>query len=211
MATSSSVVGPSPDPDSKFHSVTISMDRPVMEPTTTTDIGTSSQPTAPIIVDSNTRQQSLFSTKGKILILIFLWQFSYLIANTVIMINANEDAKYECGPYIYYCILCGILIHTVHIGILFVGRCLSILGFEIASCTLNVSQVLILLSSVWPVICLYGTKLSCIRQFEEKHQSLWNMLSAEAHTYLAASTIIVCVNMYNISSRYDYTYNFNRT
>ncbi len=181
---SSSAVVPSPDPDSKFHSVTISMERPVMEPTT------SSQPTAPI------------STKGKILILIFMWQFSYLIANVVIIINANEDAKYECGPYIYYCILCGILIHTVHIGILFVGRCLSILG---------VSQVLILFSSVWPVVCLYGTKLSCIRQFEDKHQSLWNMLSAEAHTYLAASTIIVCVNMYNISSRYDYTYNFNRT
>ncbi len=157
-----------------------------------------------------TRPPPSVSKKAKILFLFFLWHFGYFIAAVKIYANVVNNAKNECGQLIYYCIMCCFIVHSIHIGITFASFSGYLYGGNITEWAFNTSQVLILLSSIWPITCLYGTKSDCVTKFEENYKFLWNMLQVEAYTYLVVSTLIVCFTMYNISSRYDYTYNFRR-
>jgi hypothetical protein len=99
----------------------------------------------------------------------------------IAILAGSTDAKYECGPAIWYCIMGCSIIH----GIMFVlVTCkLTHLGYLDAvnklNTLLNQCYLLLFVLGIWSCVCWYDTKLECVDLFKSDYNKLWIMINVE--------------------------------
>jgi hypothetical protein len=138
--------------------------------------------------------------------LLTLMNLSYGITNAVLLAN-NTDAKYECGPAIWYCILLLCISHFM----IFADKFTNTDKFDsngkrlITWDTINqitqsdnrrdIWKAFNIIGCVWACICLYDTRNSCIDVFESDYSNLWTMIKVEVYTFfglLAIAMLRIC-------------------
>ncbi len=145
---------------------------------------------------------------------LLIWlNLSYGITCAVLL-NNNTNAKYECGPAIWYCILLLCVTHFM----LFAQKFTNDDKFDergkrfITWDTINqvtqednqrdIWRAIHFIGCVWACICLYDTRNECIDVFEDKYSKLWTMIKVEVYTFfglLAIATLKICTITINKS------------
>jgi hypothetical protein len=105
------------------------------------------------------------------------------------------DAKYECGPGIWYCILIWCITHFASIPINFMAFAdfmepLTIKAearFMINSLQERINLVFVGLG-IWTCICLFTTKLECTDLFKNEYTKLWRLLILEVSMFFVVVT-----------------------
>lgn len=102
--------------------------------------------------------------------------FTFSLAVTeAVYLKQNTEAKHECGPAIWYCILACCIAHFLSLVSMLIG---SIVDEKHRSKT-NAFSLVTLGIAIWVMICYYDTEQTCANLFQNVYPNLWLMLTIE--------------------------------
>lgn len=117
--------------------------------------------------------------------LMAMFSFGLGVTESVVL-SRSTDAKHECGPAIWYCILACCIIH-------FISGFVTIFSLCQDSEKRNKSGAFSLVSigvAVWAMICYYDTENVCIDLFKNNYNDLWTMVFIEVVIFYIACGIL---------------------
>jgi hypothetical protein len=120
------------------------------------------------------------------------------------ILRCKTDAKYDCGPGIWYCILIWCITHIVMFAITFYEfvRTFHTWLYEIKTPAIS-NEVLNKLNSlnervnlvcvglgIWACICLFTTKSECVDVFSNEYSRLWNLIYLEVIVFFVVIAVL---------------------
>jgi hypothetical protein len=102
-----------------------------------------------------------------------------------IILSEFTDAKRDCGPGIWYCIMSCCIIHFFLFIIELIEAITDFRKFELA----DHLRYTLFLVRIWACVCMYDTSIECVAHFEDNYGRLWIMIRFEAIIFILFITL----------------------
>lgn len=90
-----------------------------------------------------------------------------------VFLSQNLNAKYECGPAIWYCILSCCIMYFVSSSRMFhLARHQNARPNEAI-------YLIYVIPKIWAAVCYYDTQQYCVDVFNDKYPDMWNLVILE--------------------------------
>jgi hypothetical protein len=122
------------------------------------------------------------------LLVVSFLHLAFGIAEAVIL--SRNDARNECGPEIWGCIVMCCVVHFI----LFMQQTYTNKHSNNNDESIENNKLSYIANSacsIWAMVCYYNTSSECVDHFKDKYSDLWNMLFAEVILFYIGLGVLV--------------------